>query len=77
MKFVDLLGKVYGKLTVVKQISAGKHSKWLCKCECGKYKEIRKDHLISGASKSCGCNHYKSDLKSEDEPFIENIIEIF
>jgi len=41
-------------------ISGGYDSKrkdtyWLCKCDCGAEKEIRRDALINGHAKSCGC----------------------
>jgi hypothetical protein len=66
----DLTGLTFNKLTVIKQTSNGKHPKWLCLCECGKYKEVRTDHLISGASKSCGCNHSISPLvRKHNLPF--------
>lgn len=29
--------------------------RWLCMCECGITKMVQERHLISGASKSCGC----------------------
>jgi len=45
----------FGNLTVIKQTEFGKHPKYLCVCDCGRSKEIRKDHLLSGVSKSCGC----------------------
>ena len=55
----DLSGKRYGKLTVIKQsedgIIAGKHvSKWLCKCDCGNYKNILGHSLKNGKTTSCG-----------------------
>lgn len=30
---------------------------YLCECACGKSKEIRSDHIKSGATSSCGCYH--------------------
>lgn len=50
-----LENKQFGHLYVIKQTQAGKHPKYLCQCDCGAQKEIRSDHLLSGASKSCGC----------------------
>lgn len=32
-----------------------KHITWLCKCECGKVKEVVSQALRDGRSKSCGC----------------------
>ena len=28
---------------------------WRCRCACGQIIEIRTDHLVSGATSSCGC----------------------
>lgn len=34
-----------------------------CICDCGNEKKVRRDHLKSGATKSCGCMH--SELSSK------------
>jgi len=53
-------GKAFGRLQVLK-LDHRKKNKWgsrsfyLCSCECGTEKIIRRDHLTSGATKSCGC----------------------
>ena len=54
-KFVDITGQRYGRLTVIKIASKGKHTKWLCKCDCGKECIIFGCALKSGNTKSCGC----------------------
>lgn len=52
----DITRKRFGKLTVLKLQTTKKHKTyWLCQCDCGNTKVIRKDHLLSGATKSCGC----------------------
>lgn len=52
------VGQKYGRLTIVgERIIKNKHPYYLCKCECGNIKEIRLDHLRSGATVSCGCLH--------------------
>ena len=51
-----LVGQRFGKLTVIKYASKDRHGiNWLCKCDCGNFKEIRESYLISGHTKSCGC----------------------
>lgn len=54
-KALDLTGQKFGKLTVISK-SENKKGKtyWLCRCECGKEKEVQTSHLRSGATKSCG-----------------------
>lgn len=55
-KAKDLKGQKFDKLTVIKQVkSRNNNSWWLCKCECGNYKEIDGSHLKRGYTKSCGC----------------------
>lgn len=59
VSFNDIVGQKFGKLTVLKyDKTKGKgHTYWICKCDCGTEKSIRKDGLISGAVISCGCYH--------------------
>jgi hypothetical protein len=51
-----LIGEVFGLLSVTAQgTSRGGKTYWLCQCECGGNREVRRDHLRSGATQSCGC----------------------
>jgi len=60
-RLVDLTGKRYGKLTVLKRsenhVSANgiQHRRWLCKCDCGKEVIVDGEYLKNGDTKSCGC----------------------
>ena len=60
-KTLDLTGKVFGKLTVIKK--TGKKSKdgnyWLCQCECGNFIEVSVYSLTSG--KISECNHCRAN----------------
>lgn len=47
-------GKIFNRLTV---LSYKGNKKWSCLCECGKIKDIYKQSLIKGVTKSCGCLH--------------------
>lgn len=51
-KLIDLTGKKFGHWTVLKYV--GKR-KWLCQCDCGTKKEVYGNNLLSGKTKSCGC----------------------
>ena len=54
--FIDLTGKVFGRLTVVKREKNKKTSvQWLCKCSCGKEAVVSGASLRNGYTKSCGC----------------------
>lgn len=54
---IDLTGRKYGKLTVLKLIEykPNSHSKWLCKCECGNEHIASHSNIVSGHVRSCGC----------------------
>lgn len=55
---VDISSKRYNRLEV-KDFShmVGKRSYWVCRCDCGKFVTLRKDHFAYKYShqKSCGC----------------------
>lgn len=56
-RFVDLTGKHFDKWKVLERApDKGKNRYWLCECECGTIKIVGGRHLVSGASKSCGCS---------------------
>lgn len=56
----DLLGKVFGRLTVLR--FAGyvhgtfqRYQQWECRCECGVVVVVRRHGLLIDQTKSCGC----------------------
>ena len=56
MKFIDLTGKKFGRLTVLRASgNRGIQPLFTCQCECGNICEVRGDKLRSGKTKSCGC----------------------
>ena len=54
---LDIIGKTFSRLTVLKQFGKSKngHLMFLCKCECGNEKLIIGSSLVYGDTKSCGC----------------------
>lgn len=56
-KFIDLTGRRFGRLIVIKVADSNKYGKykWLCKCNCGNEKVVRGGDLRSGDTQSCGC----------------------
>lgn len=57
MRFIDLSGKKFGKLTAISR-TRGKDKRrvyWICKCECGKETIVQAADLKSGHTRSCGC----------------------
>ena len=56
MKFINLLGATFGRLTVVARAqNTDRAVMWLCACECGAEAIVRSQLLRLGKTKSCGC----------------------
>lgn len=58
-KLVDISGMRFGKLVAVKREprkQGDKHTKWLCRCDCGNDTVATYINLKTGNTKSCGCN---------------------
>jgi len=63
-KIVDMVGERHGRLTVLSRepnSNSGK-AKWLCICECERYKVVSRSDLISKKITSCGC--YRKETAS-------------
>lgn len=60
-KHEDLTGKIFGKLTVIKEVGHPKAGiyLWECECNCSNHTHIivNGNALRSGNTKSCGCIH--------------------
>lgn len=73
-KIIDLTGQKFNRLIVIKRTGKTKnsHSIWLCRCDCGKEKEISSNDFIRGKIKSCGCfrkKKYNCKQKTYDKNF--------
>lgn len=66
MRRINLVGKRFGKLTVLKLSGVDKfgQSEWLCECDCGNQTIVKGGNLRNGHTTSCGCR--KFDRFSED-----------
>jgi hypothetical protein len=65
-KKIEMVGKKFGRLTVIAEGSATRAGKamWICECECGTITPpIHGDNLRNGHTKSCGC--YDRQILSE------------
>lgn len=53
----DIIGKQFGRLTVIKCYDSKKNNRYyyLCNCECGETKEASRTNLIHNNITSCGC----------------------
>lgn len=56
-RLVDLTGKTFGKLTVIRKAGNYKSGAalWKCRCECGNITYATGTALKNGSKKSCGC----------------------
>jgi len=63
----DLTGLKFNKLTILNLINHNedktyKKRYWLCLCDCGKETKISTSQIVSGKTKSCGCNRAISNV---------------
>lgn len=59
----QLLGKVFGRLTVIERLPKGR---WKCRCQCGQEHTVRTKHLVNENIKSCGCLKAEIDRRRQD-----------
>lgn len=69
MRYNDITNQNFGKLTAIKRIGTNKSrcSIWQCQCECGNTTNVLYSNLISGSTRSCGCDrkhHITKDSRS-------------
>lgn len=56
MQVMDLTGQRFGKLVVRRLIRVHRgESWWECTCDCGNSKTVKRNSLVRGHTKSCGC----------------------
>lgn len=64
-KIDDLTGRRFGRLIVTEFAYTKPRvgTFWLCKCDCGTEKVIRRGPLVSGRTISCGCAMRENRLR--------------
>lgn len=60
----NLIGRVFGRLTVQGAEKKGGRMYHPCACECGGSKTVRVDNLTSGRTVSCGCVQIEAGKKA-------------
>lgn len=79
-KRIDILGKVFGALTVVSYAetrvlaSGQKVSRWNARCVCGTVKSYTSLTLRSGLTTSCGCRRYINHSKPDEHVYITSLM---
>ena len=69
MKYFDLTGQRFGRLTAVYHLSkrdGAKGNCWHCRCDCGKDLDVRTENLLQGRTQSCGCWNREQSVKMHD-----------
>lgn len=68
----DLSGQTFGCLTAIEFTGTDScnHAIWNCKCSCGNYATVTATHLLTGHTRSCGCNR-----QSQYEKRVKNWLE--
>lgn len=63
-QYIDLVGKKFGRLSVVKRVENNHNgdTMFLCLCDCGNYTKVSSPNLRRNHVKSCGC------VKKETSP---------
>ncbi len=71
---VDMVGEVYGHLTVIAFAGWEREGAlWYCKCDCGRVVTRRRYALISGKSDSCGHLRQQRCRESARARFTEEV----
>ena len=78
----DIVGKKFGKLTVLRpsRRDADSRSYYMCKCECNDENseiEVYRNHLASSHTTSCGCNHKEIRAITKYTPQMSSIMSAF
>lgn len=58
LKFQDITGQKFGKLTALEYIVKNQKAYWKCLCECGNICMVSRSNLKNGHTQSCGCINY-------------------
>lgn len=64
---IDLTGKAFGRLTVIRKATDTGVTRWLCRCECGSERVVPGSALKAGHVRSCG--NRRAHSKSHDQTY--------
>lgn len=59
-KSEDIIGRRFGFLVALERDLTKTRSYFICKCDCGIVKSVRKTHLLRAAIKSCGSSEHSA-----------------
>lgn len=78
MELINIVGNVYGRLTVVSRAENGKdnRARFTCKCSCGGEITTSSNSLRRGYTTSCGC--YRRDFrKTGFDPAVNDLFSVY
>ena len=61
--YKNIVGQKFGMLTVLEELPG---YKVLCLCDCGDIIEVRRNELVTGNTKSCGCIITDTNLANKE-----------
>ena len=66
MRMIDMTGRRFGRLEVIRREGSNKKGEavWLCRCDCGGEKIVRGTKLRRGETKSCGCFEQETRVRN-------------
>ena len=66
---LKLVGQIFGRLEVISfdSVSKNGHTRWLCRCECGKEMVKFATNLRKGHTQSCGCLQIEKSREGIDK----------
>lgn len=72
LKKLDLTGKQFGVFKVIKNVEEQQnHTRWLCKCVCGKEKILFTNNLKTCSYLSCRCGNKEINQKDNNQRKLE------
>lgn len=75
MRYIDLTGRVFSRLTVIGlsgEKTKSKHNFLLCKCICGNIVKTTSSALMRGNTMSCGCYRLEQISKAKKKEYKTN-----
>lgn len=71
-------GKRFGKLVVIEPTKKRYHGSvvFLCRCDCGNYKEVPATSLSNNGTKSCGCLVTEENKSRIGKPNLKNAVDL-
>lgn len=65
----DITGQRFGKLVVIGKSTGKEQDKcgWIVRCDCGIEKTVKRNNLVSGNTKTCGCSKHVESYRTVDK----------